>query len=62
MAKKKSAPMPSLPVKNYRILVPSVGKMLGPHKVFEAGGSRYVILNEKQAKYWITTGVIVEDI
>lgn len=44
----------------YKVLSDKVGKMLGPHPVSGDGDNRTVVLTEKQAKFYLTQGVIAE--
>lgn len=58
MAKKKV--VVKLPTKSYYVASNVEGRKLGPYDVREVNGQRVVTLNEKQAKYYLTTGAISE--
>ncbi len=57
MAKKAMRVM--APTKAY-FVTDKVGTKLGPYPVVTRSGRRVVILNDKQAKYYLTTGAISE--
>ncbi len=46
-------------VRAYRVLSPTVGRMLGPFPVRDQGDDRVVILTDTQAKYYLDNEVIV---
>ncbi len=57
MAKKQ---LVQLPVSRYYVISDKVGSKLGPYPVVTHNNQRVVMLNEKQAKFYLTTGVISE--
>ncbi len=57
MAKKQPL---RLPTQIYYVVDDKVGAKLGPYPVLQQGGRRVVALNDRQAKYYLTTGSISE--
>lgn len=42
----------------YSVVSDKVGNKLGPHNVMKEGDNRYVLLTERQAKFYLDQGAI----